>query len=317
VNAKYVSEKNPAGVEQRLLVRIPAAADEGYFYVLYPREASEASPAVTRLAEGVMKIAHREGTDYAFLSSLPISFAGEDVQFEGCAGSVRVMKDEIVLALTGGTGRVGYKGAVIEGAAPLEKRLPIAALKPSSQKLAAPDHKVTMPTWIGGEQVAPGLFKKAEGAVLRYRLLAQQSLITASETVRAEGRDALIEVEGDRVRFIVPDRQYVRLSVRGIGVRGVGPFDLTFTPDRITGAVDGAIRTLVTTWPAKITRPMFRIDDRRWYAGWSDVAAISKSPEAPDWAIAFGVHEGAQKIEISEWEFPPPPARPPMVSAGF
>jgi hypothetical protein len=317
VNAKYVSDKNPAGVEQRLLVRIPAAADEGYFYVLYPREGSEASPAVTRLAEGVMKIAHREGTDYAFLSSLPISFAGEDVQFEGCAGSVRVMKDEIVLALTGGTGRVSCKGAVIEGAAPLEKRFPIAALKPSSEKRAAPAYKVTMPAWDGGEQVAPGLSKKAEGDVVRYRLLAQQSLITASETVRAEGRDALIEVEGDRVRFIVPDRQYVRLSVRGIGVRGVGPFDLTFTPDRITGAADGPMRTLVTTWPAKITRPMFRTDDRRWYAGWSDVAAISKSPEKPDWAIAFGVHEGAQKIEISEWEFPSPPRRPPMASAGF
>jgi len=314
VSAKYDSKKNPPGVEQRLLVRIPAAADEGYFYVLYPREAAEASPAVKKLADGVMKIAHREGTDYAFLSSLPITFAGEDVQFEGCAGSVRVTKDEIVLALTGGSGRVGYKGRVLEGAAPLEKRFPIGALKPASEKRDALAYKVTMPAWEGGDQVSPGLSKKVEGDVIHYRLLAKQSFIAAAETVRAEGRDALIEVEGDRVRFIVPDRQYVRLSVRGIGIRGMGPFDLTFTPDRIAGTVDGPIRTLVTSWPSKITRPMFRIDARRWYAGWSDVAAISKSPETPDWAIAFGVREGVQKIEISEWDFPPPPERPPVKS---
>jgi hypothetical protein len=144
-------------------------------------------------------------------------------------------------------------------------------------------------------------------------------LITSSETVRAEGHNAFIELEGDRVRFIVPDRQYVRLSVRGIGVRGVGPFDLTFTPDRITGAVDGAIRTLVTTWPAKITRPMFRIDDRRWYAGWSDVAAISKSPEKPDWAIAFGVKRvrrrsrsasGSSRRRLGDHRWPAPVSNP-------
>lgn len=319
VNAKYQSAKNPPGVEQRLIVRVAAAPGEGYFYVLYPREASEASPAVTKLADGALKIVHHEGTDYAFLSSGPMTFAGEDVQFDGYAGSVRVTADEVVLALAGGHGRVGYKGAVLEGTAPLEKRFPVAALKAGVERPAAPASKVVMPAWDGGggDEVAPGLHKKAEGKVIRYRLRADRSVTAASGPVRAEGRDALIEIEGDRVRFVVPDRQYVRLSVAGVGVRGTGPFDLSFAPDRIAGTVDGPTRTLVTTWPAKITRPMYRIDGRRWYAGWTDDPAFSKTPDRPEWAIAFGVLDGPQRVDVSEWQFMPPPAKPPMAEAGL
>ena len=41
-----------------------------------------------------------------------MKFAGEDVIFEGCAGSVRVGKDSVTLAFASGSGRIGYKGQV-------------------------------------------------------------------------------------------------------------------------------------------------------------------------------------------------------------
>jgi hypothetical protein len=107
-----------------------------------------------------MKIAHREGTDYAFLSSLPISFAGEDVQFEGCAGSVRVMKDEIVLALTGGTGRVVTRAQSSKALLRSKNASQSPHSSPRLRSALHPLTKVTMPAWDGGEQIAPGLFKK-------------------------------------------------------------------------------------------------------------------------------------------------------------
>jgi hypothetical protein len=92
-------------------------------------------------------------------------------------------------------------------------------------------------------------------------------------------------------------------------VRGVGPFDLTFTSDKITGTVDGPIRTLVTTWPENIRRPMFHMDGNRWYAGWADDHSIVKGTPAPQFGIAFGVTAGKHTVEVSEWTYP---ALPPV-----
>ncbi|MCX5659683.1 MAG: hypothetical protein NTW19_08175 [Planctomycetota bacterium] len=303
--------------EKHLVLRIPAAPDQGHFWVLYPRDEKEAPPTVKRLAEGVLSITHREGTDFVMLSSLPLKFEGEGVQFEGCAGAVRLTTDEVAMTLTGGGGRVGYKGKVLEGAAPFEKRFPIASLSAGVEKQAAPPSKVVLPAWEGGDELAPGLRKKAEGDMIRYRVQADQPVLAKTQAVQVEGCNALIEVTVDRIRFVVPDRQYARLSVGGVGVRGMGPFDLTFTPTGIKGTVDGKLRTLVTTWPAKVTRPMFCIDGRRWYAGWADDPTISNTPDRPQFSLAFGVLDGPQTVEIGETQFMPMPPRPAVARAGF
>ena len=113
--------------------------------------------------------------------------------------------------------------------------------------------------------------------------------------------------EGDRVRFVAPAPVYVKLAHGNVGVRGMGPFDLTFTPDGITGTVDGGVRTIVTTWPEKITRPGYWMDGVRWCAGFADEHSIYKGTTAPQLGIAFGVSAGKHEVKIAEWEWPAMP----------
>jgi hypothetical protein len=121
---------------------------------------------------------------------------------------------------------------------------------------------------------------------------------------------ATVEIGKQQIRFVVPERAYAQLSVGNVGVRGVGPFDLTFTLEGITGKVDGDIRTIVTTWPEKITRPGYAMDGVHWYAGFSDEHSIVKGTLAPQFSIAMGISAGPHAVKISEWEWPAMPPAP-------
>jgi len=308
--------KGNKAVEQHVILRIPAKPGQGYFWVLYPRRQDEPAPTVERLADGVLKIAHPEGTDTVFLSSVPLRFEGRGVSFEGTAGAVRVLGKDVVLALAGGTGQIGYKGKVLEGTAPFEKRFALAGLSAGIEQRPARPTRIAMPAWGQGEPLAPGLRKQIQGDRTRYRVQADRPIMTRVGTLRVEARSAAIEVSPKHVRFVVGQREYVRLAVGAVAVRGMGPFDLTFTPTGITGTVDGRMRTLVTTWPAKITRPMYHMDGRRWYAGWADDPAIGKTVDRPQMALAFAVLDGLHTIKVSEWQFPPMPQAPPMRRVG-
>ena len=251
--------------EQHVLLRLQSAPGQEVAWVLYPRGAGEAAPTATPLAPGVTKIVTGESTDYVFLSPTPIKYAGEGVEFEGCAGAVRVAKDgKATLVLSAGPGKAGYKGAVVESAEPFEK---VVAAGKKAESIPATQ-------WSVG---------KAEQAVT---------------------------VEGDKVRFVEPGKKYVELTNGNVGVRGVGPFDLTFTPEGITGEVDGDIRTIVTTWPEKIVRPGYLMDGVRWYAGFSDEHSFVKGTKTPQFAIAMGLSGGHHTVKISEWEWPALPQTP-------
>jgi len=131
-----------------------------------------------------------------------------------------------------------------------------------------------------------------------------------SPTWSIDAKLPAITVESKNIRFVVAEHKYVELTHGAVGVRGVGPFDLTFTPDGITGKVDGDIRTLVTTWPENITRPMYRMDGVRWYAGFADEHSIAKGTTTPQFSLAIGVSAGAHAVKISEWEWPALPLAP-------
>jgi hypothetical protein len=116
--------------------------------------------------------------------------------------------------------------------------------------------------------------------------------------------------EGGKVRFFAPAPVYVKLTNGNMGVRGMGPFDLTFTPDGIIGKVDGDIRTIVTTWPEKIVRPGYWMDGVRWCAGFADEPSISKGMATPQFSLAIGVSAGKHAVKIAEWEWPAMPTPP-------
>jgi hypothetical protein len=116
--------------------------------------------------------------------------------------------------------------------------------------------------------------------------------------------------EGDTIRFIAPAPVYVKLTHGHVGVRGMGPFDLTFTPDGITGTVDGGVRTLVTTWPEKIVRPGYWMGGVRWCAGFADEHSLYKGAATPQFGLAFGVSAGKRTVKIGEWAWPAMPTPP-------
>lgn len=244
---------------------IVSAPGQDVAWLLYPRGAGEATPAVTQLAPDVTKVVTSESTDYVFLSTAPLTFAGEGVEFAGQAGAVRVAKDgKATLVLSAGPGKVGYKGHVVESPIPFEKTVS------AGKKVET----ISAPAWAVDARVPP------------------------------------VTVEPDRIRFVVAERKYVELQHGAVGVRGVGPFDLTFTSHAITGKIDGDVRTLVTTWPEKITRPMYTQDGVRWYAGFGDEHSIVKGTTTPQFSVAFGVSAGPHEVKISEWEWPVMPLVP-------
>lgn len=114
--------------EVKTTVEAMAAPGKDYFYLVYPHKDAEAVAASVKLADGVMKITTSESTDYVFLSDTPLAVNQDGVVFTGKAGAVRVFPDHVVLCLNSGTGRVGYKGYLLEGAGPFERTVKSADL---------------------------------------------------------------------------------------------------------------------------------------------------------------------------------------------
>jgi hypothetical protein len=148
---------------------------------------------------------------------------------------------------------------------------------------------------------------KPELVLLRGRRLAFGGQVV--ELPAAAGPQVM--PEGDTVRFVAPAAEYVNLAHGNVGVRGLGPFDLTFTPAGITGTVEGDLRTLVTTWPEQIERPGYWMDGVRWCAGFADEHSVYRRTTAPQFALAFGVAAGKHAVKIAEWEWPAVPPPPP------
>jgi hypothetical protein len=107
--------------ESSTIFRIQGNADQGFFYVLYPRKGSEATPTCSRLAPGALKIVTGESTDYVFVGLEPFDFNQDGVQFTGKAGAVRVFSDHVALCMNSGTGVIGYKGHMLSGSGPFEQ----------------------------------------------------------------------------------------------------------------------------------------------------------------------------------------------------
>lgn len=309
-----ITNAKPAGlVEQHVRLRIGKGPGEDYFWIAYPRAEGETIPEVSRLTAGAARIKTAERTDFVFLSTSTVAFEGDDVFFEGCAGTVRVGRDTVTLALCGGAGAVGYKGHVIEGVGPFEVTLRLAELRKGRTALPASAPAIAFSPELKDHQpVVEGLGKATAGEVTEYVLSSAKPIAAAEGAVRLEGRKAALIVRPDAIRFVAPEATYVRLSSGNVGLRGVGPFDLTFTLDGVKGKVAGATRTLVCTWPDRLVRPMVHMDGVRWYAGFADDHAISKGTATPQFALAFGVTEGHHEVDVREWtwpELPPAPVR--------
>jgi hypothetical protein len=107
--------------ESKTIFRIQGNADTGFFYVVYPRKGTEATPACSRLAAGVLKIITSESTDYVFVGDSAFNYDQNGIRFTGRSGAVRVFADRVVFCMNSGTGEIGCNGSVISGAGPFER----------------------------------------------------------------------------------------------------------------------------------------------------------------------------------------------------
>jgi len=128
--ARYGRHDRSGAKQDKTVVEIPAGPGQDYHYVVYPRRDGDPVPQCKALADGVLAIKTGEGTDTVFVGDAPFAWRRGDIEFTGKAGAVRVSGDRVVLCLASGSGRVGYKGHVLEGHGPFEKVVPLAALKP-------------------------------------------------------------------------------------------------------------------------------------------------------------------------------------------
>jgi hypothetical protein len=301
--------------ERHVLLRIPQPAGLDRIWLLWPGRDGGTSPELKTMAPGVLKIVSAGETVYVFLDARHLDYADDDVVFAGRAGTVRLRGGKVTLSLLGGPGRVGYRGHVIAGGASFERTLAVGDLKPGvhpePSSVAVP---AFAPRLSGHGETAPGVVKAEADGVVEYLADAAVPVDFADGGVRIRAARASVTIAPDGIRLMALSGGYAELVVGNVAVRGVGPFDLTFRDDAIRGKVEGDARTLVCTWPQDITRPMYRMDGRRWYAGFGDNHTIVKGTETPQFAIAFGVDEGRHEVEIAEWTYPALPAVPERVA---
>lgn len=146
-------------------------------------------------------------------------------------------------------------------------------------------------------------------APLEITLSAADIAAGKSNQLAVKPAEVKVEAVAGGVRFVNSGRGFVQLTQNDFGVRGTGPFDLTMSEDKITGTIEGDIRTVVVTKPKKISRPMYHIDGVLWYAGIPD----DPSPRGTgvQFNVALGVMAGSHKIELTEWRWPSLPSPPP------
>jgi hypothetical protein len=293
---------NIPGVERHVLLRLAGKPGAEFHWVLFPRAEDEPAPQVERLAPGVVKVTHAEGTDWVFSAPDRIEWSGGDVVFRGTAGVVRLAKDgSVSLQLLAGAGEVSYRGAGIRGVALLEKAVAAGALKagldePKPAAKFAIGDEVLKPGQGGAEHIATNIYN-------RY----------AKDKVTISGaRGAVRVLDGGRMRFSTPDATLVEMTCGTIGIRGMGPFDLTYASDGWTGTVDGTRRTLVMSAPQKLVRPMLLLDGQVWASGIPDEPSPWRGRDEPQFGFAAGVESGKQELKVVEWQWPalpPVPAR--------
>ncbi|MHB9024254.1 MAG: hypothetical protein ACYC7E_08770 [Armatimonadota bacterium] len=139
--ANYNRQDGKGGKQNKSVVEIPGAPKQDYFYLVYPRKNGAAVPACQSAAPGVMRVTTAASTDYLFLSDAPFNYSEAGVVFSGKAGAIRVFPDRVVFCMNAGSGRIGYKGYILEGPGPFERVVKTADLQKELNYLGV--HPVT------------------------------------------------------------------------------------------------------------------------------------------------------------------------------
>jgi hypothetical protein len=130
----WASQNN---TETKTILVVPGKPGQDYCYVLYPLGAIDAKPTAQALGAGIVRVTTPESVDTVFLGDTPFAYDKDGIVFTGKAGAVRVYPDRVTLCLNAGTGKIGYKGFVLEGSGPFERTVKLKELKRGTQKYTA------------------------------------------------------------------------------------------------------------------------------------------------------------------------------------
>ncbi|MCX7935196.1 MAG: hypothetical protein N3A66_08070, partial [Planctomycetota bacterium] len=278
--------------ERRVIIRLANPAGEEYHWVLFPRAKDEAPAVVERLAPGVVKVAHREGTDWVFIAPDRIEFERDGIAFKGTAGAVRHFSDGTVMVhLLAGAGEVAFNGCGVRGIAPMERSFSAKDSKAGFEEKRLPESDLLKSGQGGKEHIAGEIYN---------RYVKDSVKITG-------GRGAVRILDGGKIRFSAPDAAFVEMSCGKVGIRGMGPFDLTASEDGWTGTVEGVRRTLVMSTPEKLIRPMLLLNGKVWASGIADEPSPWRGRKDLQFSFAAGLDHGKHKLEVVEWRWPPLP----------
>lgn len=168
--AEYPRQDGKPGKQQKTVVEIPGAPGQDYLYAVTPRKDGAPAPECKALAAGVLSVKTAESQDTLFLGDAPFAYDREGITFTGKAGAVRLFADRVALCLNAGTGRVGYKGYVLEGAGPFERTVRLAGLKPGLHPVAGGYEKKPATADLGNGVKVSGegpFTAKLEGETIR------------------------------------------------------------------------------------------------------------------------------------------------------
>ncbi|MHB9134757.1 MAG: hypothetical protein ACYDBB_27115 [Armatimonadota bacterium] len=169
VRSRMVMQERYKG-ENKTIFEIPGAPGQDYLYVAFPRKNGEAAPACTSLGPGAMRVQTAESTDTVFIGDAPFTWNKDGIVFTGKAGAVRVFADRVALCLNTGSGRIGYKGYIIEGNGPFEQTVKLADLKPGIHPITGGYEKKLQSVDLGNNMsvVGEGPFTaKVDGNTIR------------------------------------------------------------------------------------------------------------------------------------------------------
>jgi hypothetical protein len=181
--AEYGRHDGKGRNETKTLVEIPAGPKQDFFYVVAPVRDGESPPKCTHLGDGAIGIVTPEFTDVVFVGDAPFDLDSRTIVFTGRAGAVRVTRDRVALCLNAGSGRVGYKGHVLEGHGPFERVVPLSELNPGVHKVGGTEKKrLSTDLGKGVTVTGEGPFEaKLDGETIRIRTQGRARVIHVTQ----------------------------------------------------------------------------------------------------------------------------------------
>ena len=237
----------------------PMPGGQDALVIIFPRGADEADAKSESLGDGVARVTTARGTDYVFAHPAGMSFKNDEVSFQGVAGAVRILANEVHLSVVEGSGSVSYKGYTLTAGQPTTKVLPMADIaKGGTANVPAPTYTITFALNEKDgkvEQVVPGVRRQTLANGVAYEFSSGQPLDFQQDQVVFVGQRGGIVVDNTAktTRLVMLEGQTIGYGAVKADVAS-GPYDLTFHHDKVVGVSEGPGRFVNITQPEGIVQ---------------------------------------------------------------